>query len=582
MFHSAGATTTMTTSPRTAVQPIGEFLAPRQKFLLMNSLMLCMFISALDQSIVATAMPRILADLGGFPLLSWVFTVYLLSSTVVVPLAGKLSDMFGRKWFIIGGVALFIAASALCGAAPSMPFLIAARAVQGIGGGLIFACVFSTLGDLFTPLERAKYMGYFIGAFTIASLVGPTLGGFLTDGPGWRWCFYINLPVGAAGIYFIWRNLPNVRPGGRRLADVDALGSALLTGAAVTLILALVWATEHFGWGAPETIGLFGVSLLLWVLFILQEKRHPEAILPLFLFKNRAFVQANLLVVFAGAGMFGAIQYLPTFIQTALGASATASGLVSTPQSVGVLISSVIGGQFVARTGSFKYVVMFGSVLTLIAAWLLHRLGVGDPTWHIAVFMIISGLGGGMIMPIMSVVVQAAVAQEFMGVATSTRQFFMQIAQVMGIAIFGLIFTTTYVSSFQSRSPAARVVVPPAIYAEFKDPTLALDPRRFEPVKATIGALPDGQAVLAETVAAQKQGVADAIDRIFLGSVIAALCVVVLAATFKPFKLRGTFSTLDTTGEAPVMAPEPEPEREPVAEAEPATGAAAGGGGGGV
>lgn len=567
------------TTARPAVRPIGEFLAPRQKFLLMNSLMLCMFISALDQSIVATAMPRILADLGGFTLLSWVFTVYLLSSTVIVPVAGKLSDMFGRKPFIIGGVALFITTSAVCGASQSMLMLIAARAMQGIGGGIIFATVFSTLGDLFTPLERAKYMGYFIGAFTMASLVGPTLGGFLTDGPGWRWCFYINLPVGVAGIYFIWRNLPHVRPGGVRLSEIDGLGSALLAAAAVTLILALVWATAQFGWTAPETLGLFGASAALWVLFVLQERRHPQAILPLFLFRNRAFVHANLLIVFSSVGMFGAIQYLPTFIQAALGASATASGLVSTPQSVGVLVSSILGGQFVARTGTFKPVIVAGSVLTLVSALLLHRLHVNEPAWHIAAFMVVSGLGGGMIGPVMSVIVQAAVAQEFMGVATSARQFFMQVSQVMGIAVFGLIFTTTYLTSFHAHTPAARVELPPALYAQFEDPTLALDPRRFDPIRAEVRALPAGDAVLSEAVAGQKQGVTTAIDRIFLGSALAAVAVVGLSATFRPFKLRGTFSTLDA-GEAPVAPDVPTPVPVPdVAELVPGPepGAAAGG-----
>ncbi|HMS59044.1 MAG TPA: MFS transporter, partial [Tepidiformaceae bacterium] len=206
---------------------LGERLTNRQKVLIYVSLMITMFVSALDQSIVATATPRILADLGGFALLSWVFTVYLLASTVVVPLVGKLSDMFGRKPFIIGGITIFVGASVGCGLAPSMPALIAARAVQGVGGGLLFGSVFATLGDIFTPIQRARYMGYFISAFTLASLSGPTIGGFLTDGPGWRWCFYINLPVGIVAATLIWVNLPMSRQGGR-LRDIDFQGALLL------------------------------------------------------------------------------------------------------------------------------------------------------------------------------------------------------------------------------------------------------------------------------------------------------------------------------------------------------------------
>jgi len=284
-------------------RPIGEFLTNRQKLVVMGSLMIAMFISALDQSIVATATPHILADLGGFKLISWVFTIYLLASTVTVPLVGKLSDMFGRKPFLISGILVFVAASAACGAAPNMLALIIARAVQGIGGGILFGSVFATLGDLFTPLERARFMGYFIGAFTLASLVGPTAGGFLTDGPGWRWCFYINLPVGAIATVAVWKNLPFTMKGGN-IRDIDFLGSALLSAATICILLGLVWSHTEFGWGSPETVGLFAAGLVLTVAFLFQESRHPQAIFPLHIFKNRTFVMANLLVVIQGGGMF--------------------------------------------------------------------------------------------------------------------------------------------------------------------------------------------------------------------------------------------------------------------------------------
>ncbi len=540
---------------------LGEFLGSRQKFLVMISLMVAMFISALDQSIVATATPHILADLGGFKLLSWVFTIYLLASTVTVPLVGKLSDMFGRKPFLLAGIAVFVAASAACGTATSMPFLIVARGVQGIGGGILFGCVFATLGDLFTPLERAKYMGYFIGSFTLASLVGPTVGGFLTDGPGWRWCFYINLPVGLIATAFIWVNLPYTRKGGR-LADVDFLGAALLSVATICILLALVWAQGEFGWLSMETVGLLMAGLTLTVGFVFQEARHPQAIFPLYIFKNRTFVQSNLLVVLQGGGMFGAITYLPTFIQISLGQSATASGLVSTPQSIGLLASSIVGGQLVSRTGKFKAQVIIGSLMGLGATILMQTLGVGSPTWHISMFMVIFGLGGGLVGPTISVIVQSSVSQSLMGVATSSRQFFMQIGQVMGVAIFGVVFATTYASAFSSEiSPATAATLQQAgATAQFNDPTLLLDQRSSKRVSDEVLALPGGAGALSAATRAQKDAVATATERLFLGSTFAGVVVLLIAILLKEIPLRRTFSTVEVEAEEERAALVLEPE----------------------
>ncbi|MFN8615489.1 MAG: MDR family MFS transporter [Dehalococcoidia bacterium] len=539
-------------------RPIGEFLTNRQKLVVMGSLMIAMFISALDQSIVATATPHILADLGGFKLISWVFTIYLLASTVTVPLVGKLSDMFGRKPFLISGILVFVAASAACGAAPNMLALIIARAVQGIGGGILFGSVFATLGDLFTPLERARFMGYFIGAFTLASLVGPTAGGFLTDGPGWRWCFYINLPVGAIATVAVWKNLPFTMKGGN-IRDIDFLGSALLSAATICILLGLVWSHTEFGWGSPETVGLFAAGLVLTVAFLFQESRHPQAIFPLHIFKNRTFVMANLLVVIQGGGMFGAITYLPTFVQIALGRSATDSGLVSTPQSIGLLMTSFIGGQLVSRTGKFKLQVIAGSAVSLAATMLMQTLHVGTPAWHISVFMFIFGLGGGLVGPTISVIVQSSVPQSLMGVATSSRQFFMQIGQVMGVAIFGLVFTTTYGSAFTSNISAdtAATLRQANATEQFHDPTLALDERGLAKVRAELASQPDGAAALTDATNAQKDAVSTATTRLFLGSTLAGILVLVVAVAMHEIPLRRSFSQEPGQEHAvPVMEPE--------------------------
>lgn len=528
---------------------LGDMLTNRQKWLLLGSLMLCMFISALDNSIVATATPRILADLGGFSLLSWVFTVYMLSSVVCVPIVGKLSDMFGRKKFLLGGIALFTFASALVGAAPSMIFLICARALQGVGGGTIFSCVFATLGDLFSPAERGKYMGFFTGTFSMASISGPLVGGVLTDSLGWRWCFYVNVPIAILATVFITRNLPFTRRGGR-ISQIDFVGAALLSTATVSLLLALVWAQDRFGWGSPETISMFVAAAVLVALFAIQESRHPEAIFPLMLFKNRVFVQANLLVMLSGAGIFGAIQYLPTFVQTALGSSATGSGIITTPQSLGLLTTSFIGGQLLTRTGKFKYQVIFGAVLIVTATTLLHTIGVGEAKWHIILYMATYGLGSGLVMPTMSVITQSAVDHRFMGVATSGRQFFMQIGQVLGTAIFGVVLATSFTNSIHERIPAdTQAAVAPATLAAFDDPTLPLDPRNYDPVKNDILALPGGQQHLDVILDAQKHSVAKAIQNIFLGSALAAVGVLIMAITIPEIPLRRGFGAATAQGQ---------------------------------
>ena len=526
--------------------PLGELLEHKQKLILMFSLMLCMFVSALDNSIVATATPRILADLGGFSQLSWVFTVYMLSSTVVVPIVGKLSDMFGRKIFLIGGIITFVAASAVAGASQSMIMLILARAVQGAGGGMIFSCVFATLGDLFSPAERGKYIGFFTGTFSLAAISGPTVGGILTDTVGWRWCFYVNIPIGILAVYFISRNLPLRRKGGS-LSRIDFLGAALLSSMTVSLLLALVWGQKQFGWQSPETIGLFIAAALSALGFVFQEQRHPEPIFPLHLFRNRVFVQANLIVMVSGAGIFGAVVYLPTYVQTALGASATSSGLVSTPQALGLLTTSIIGGQVLARTGRFKFQVIFGSCLIIIATFLLSGLSSNEVKWHISIFMVIYGLGSGMIGPTMSVITQSAVDHKYMGVATSGRQFFMQIGQVLGTAIFGVVLATSYANAFADNlSDQAKSELPAATLDRFNDPTVALDKRNFDELRTEVLALPNGQAVLDSAIDAQKQGVTSGIGNIFLGASAAAVVVLILAVTIPEIPLRRGFGAAAT------------------------------------
>ena len=528
--------------PAGPVTPLSETLDNRQKWLLLGSLMVCLFVGALDQTVVSTATPKILADLGGFALISWLFTSYMLSSTVIIPLVGKLGDIYGRKMFLIGGVALFMVSSAAGGAATSMPMLIWMRAVQGIGGGMIFASVFATMGDIFAPAERGKYIGLFTGMFSLASLLGPTVGGTLTDHLSWRWVFFVNVPVSLIAMPAIWFNLPSKA---RHLQPkLDFLGAALLSAASVMVLLALVWAGDKYAWGSAEIVGLLGGAAILLVAFVFQEHRHPEPILPLHLFKNGVFLMSNLIVFAFGVGVFGAFQYLGLFVQTALQASATTSGVVSTPQSIGVLITSILGGQVIARVGRYKWQTVFGTVLIAIALALLTRVSLDTRLWQISAAMVILGLGFGLVLPTMSLIVQNAVSYQYIGVASSSSQFFRQIGSVLGIAIFGSILANTYHDEFAARfsaeDRAAVAAVNPAFVEALDDPTIRLNETQYNAITKQVGALPDGPAILERAELALGESVVVATRHIFYGAVAAAIVCTLFAVTMKELPLRKT------------------------------------------
>jgi EmrB/QacA subfamily drug resistance transporter len=537
-----------------ANRPLGEILDRRQTWMLLASLMAAMFMGALDQTIMATAAPRIVANLGSFSLLSWVFTTYMLTSTVVGPLVGKLSDIYGRKPFLMAGMVIFLVASAGCGASPNMGVLIAFRGLQGVGGGMLFASIFTTIGDIFPPSERGKYMGLFTGTFSLASVLGPTIGGLLTDHAGWRWVFYINVPVGCVALPAIWYNLPLVRS--NRRPRIDFGGAILLTLATTFGLLALAWSGQENGWTSPATLGLFGLSALAAAAFVYQELRHSEPIIPFHLFRAREFLLGNLIVFGTGLAMMGAVPYIPTFLQVARNVSATASGLVTTPQSLGVLVTSIVGGQLLSRSGRYRWQTIAGLSMMLLGMGLMLTLTASTPTWHLSAFVVLVGLGGGLTMPTMSVVIQNAVSQRYLGVATSARQFFMQIGAVIGTAIFGVLLTTTFQAEFRDSVPqATRTVVAAETLRHFEDPTLALDPVTYDRVQRDILAQADGATHLANARQAQRTAIAAAIHRVFLFSVGILGVALVLALLLKERPLRGSFVMEPGEEPAEVLAP---------------------------
>lgn len=520
-------------------QPLSESLDNRQKWLLLGSLMVSLFVGALDQTVVSTATPRILADLGGFGLLSWLFTSYMLTSTVVIPLVGKLGDMFGRKLFLIGGIFLFMVASAMCGAAPSMETLIIFRAIQGLGGGMIFASVFATLGDVFSPMERGKYIGLFTGTFSLASILGPTFGGFLTDALSWRWVFYINIPVGLIAMPLIWFNLPSRDVHSR--PRIDFLGAAFLSAASVLMLLALVWAGDKYAWASVEIVGLLLSSVVFVGLFIWQEARHPEPVLPLHLFKNRVFLLSNLIVFTFGAGVFGAFSYLGLYLQTAMDASATTSGVISTPQSLGVLLASTIGGQVISRKGKYRTQTIIGAGLIAVAIGFLTTLKPDTPLWHISAIMVVLGVGFGLVLPTMSLIIQNAVPYQYLGVASSSSQFFRQIGSVLGIAVFGAILANSFHSTFEEEFSAEdQALVGSTVVGQLDDPTIRINEREYTVIERNVRALPDGEAVLNRATEAQDDAMTVALRRIHYAAFGCAILCLLFTLLMKELPLRRT------------------------------------------
>jgi EmrB/QacA subfamily drug resistance transporter len=407
--------------------------------LILPGLLLGMLLAALDQTIVGTAMPRVIAELQGLEHYAWVFTAYMLTSTVTVPLYGKLSDLYGRRTFFLFGMIVFLIGSALSGMAQSMTQLIFFRALQGIGGGALFPIAIAIVGDLFPPAERGKWQGLFAAVFGFSAIIGPSLGGWITDNWGWRWVFYVNMPVGALALLTTGLTMPKLASG--RQHRIDYLGAALLVSGVTPLLLAFSWAGTEYPWSSPPIIGLFGASALFLVLFVAAELRAPEPILDLRLFGNRIFTPTLLAAFLIAIGMFGTILYLPLFVQAVLGRTATNSGAVLTPMMLGFVFSSIVGGQILSRTGRYKILAIGTVAVAVIGMFLLSRMDVTTTSTTVVRNMIILGLGIGTTMSLFTIIVQNAFPAQRLGEVTSALTFFRSIGGTVGAAILGTVMT---------------------------------------------------------------------------------------------------------------------------------------------
>jgi EmrB/QacA subfamily drug resistance transporter len=506
---------------------------------------LAMFLSSLDQTIVSTAMPKVIADLGGFSHYTWVTTAYLIASTVVVPITGKLTDIYGRKWFYIAGIVIFMIGSLLSGLSQSMLQLILFRGFQGIGAGIMMANAFTVIGDLFPPAERGKYQGFTTGTFGLSSIIGPTLGGFITDRFSWHWVFLINIPLAILIIILFIIFFPQLKPAAAK-RRIDWAGITTLVLTVVPIMLALTWGGVEFPWFSFQIIAIFVFSLIMFFSFIAIERRSPEAIIPLTLFSNRIVSVSFAINFLTGMCMFGGIIFIPLFFQGVLGLSATASGSFLTPMMLGQVSGSLISGQLLSRAGGhYRIHGIIGVAIMAVGLFLLSRMTL-ETTYTAAVInIVIMGFGLGITMPLYTIAVQNAVPYSILGAATSSVAFFRSIGGTFGLAVFGTIMTNSFASNFLAKIPdLVKSAIPaPTLSSMANNPQALVSVDAQTQLKNLLTPLGEqGLAAFNQILQVMRQSLSQALTHVFLIALAIAIVAFILNFFLREIPLRKKFA----------------------------------------
>jgi EmrB/QacA subfamily drug resistance transporter len=437
----------------TAPAPVTPPKAKNHLGLLFAGLMVTMLLASLNQTVLSTALPTIVGELHGVSYMTWVITGYILASTITMPIYGRISDLFGRKPVLLAAIGLFLVGSVVGGLAGNIEVLIVARVLQGLGGGGLLILSQTAIADVVPARERGKYMGLMGAVFAVSSVAGPLLGGWLTEGPGWRWAFWLNLPLGIVAIlstvYFLHlpKRVQTERP------RIDYTGMALLAAATTTLVLAVTWGGHQYDWASPQIIGLIAATMVLAVAVVFAENRAENPAIPMSLFKERNFTLTTVSSLMVGIAMFGAIGYMPTYLQMVTGVNATEAGLLMIPMMGGLLVTSIIAGRFVSRTGKYKAFPVAGSIVMAAGLALLSTLKVDSPIPLLCTYLAVLGIGIGMVMQILTLIVQNTFPNRIVGTATAASNYFRQVGATLGSAVVGSLFASRLTTLITEKLP---------------------------------------------------------------------------------------------------------------------------------
>ncbi|HUX22267.1 MAG TPA: MDR family MFS transporter [Spirochaetia bacterium] len=506
----------------------------------LGAVMLTMFFSSLDQTIVATAMPTVIGDLKGFSIYAWVFTAYIMATSVTIPIYGRLSDIYGRKPFYVFGLVMFMIGSAISGQAQTMMELIIARAIQGIGGGAMMSMPQATIGDIFNPKERGRWMGLIMSIFGLASIVGPFVGGWITDNWGWRWIFYINLPFGVLAAIAVWIVLPRVRTDHK--TRIDWTGSLLMVAGLIPILLAFTWAGNDYPWGSWQILGLFAAGVVLLFFFVVNENHVKDPIISAHLFSNPIFSVALVIGLLVSMAFFGAIMFLPLFVQSVVGLSPQNSGVVLTPMMLTFILGAVIGGQLISRTGKYKLQAIIGTGVMIIGTILLRTMGTATTWPSVVINMLVMGIGVGSVMPLLNVAVQNAFPYKIMGVVNSTQQFVRSLGGVIAAPVLGTIMANGFKAKFATSIPAqvkTAMASMPAAQAANLNPQSLTNPNAQEAVKSMFSSFgKQGQVLYDQFIGAVKSSITYGFHNLFILSIGFAVAAFVVTFFLKEISLK--------------------------------------------